>query len=323
DASEGVYGVNATVGDIFDTTSFEVVLESDDDGEDGDLLVESEGDDPPEENMTLNELRCAIERAFRFIDKANATAEVLMEDYKYDMTLFLERLNALNESLTYLYDNANDDNLEASVEEFRDLRKEINQLSGLLNSVTKNVKKEKAMWFTKHMMKLIEGLEENLPMVSESVESSNFTSALKAHQRKLERLWLTLNTTIPPDELEGILEELEGVTESVESGLDDLGDEGYTLKEMYKLQARIGVFNATVERMKEKGKTMNRLEEKLGNAEQLMEQMKEQFGVLTQEQLRGLIEDASESLGGVGRTLREMNKSNGGGNGNSQGKGNQ
>ncbi|MFB0558079.1 MAG: hypothetical protein ACETVY_03070 [Candidatus Bathyarchaeia archaeon] len=318
DAAEGTYGVKATVGNIYNSTSFEVVAESDDGEEDEGAHVQSEGDNPCDEITTLDDLLCAIERAFRFIEKANETAEALQEDY--DMTLFLEKVNGLNESLTYLYENANDDNLEASVEEFCDLRNEISQLSGLLNSITKNVKKEKAMWFTKHMMRLIEGLEENIPMLSESVESGEFASALKAHQRKLERLWLTLNTTISPDELERILEELEGVTEGVESGLDGLNGEGYTLKEMYKVQARIQVLNATVERMKERGKTMNRLEEMLGNAEQLMNQMKEQFGELTQEQLRSLIENASDSLGGVGRTIREMNKSNNGGNGKSQGK---
>jgi len=77
---------------------------------------------------------------------------------------------------------------------------------------------------------------------------------------------------------------------------------------MYKVQARIQVFNATVERMKKKGKSMNRLEEKLGNAEQLMNQMNEQFSELNQEQLKGLMKEAKENLGGVGKAIRELNK---------------
>jgi len=316
--AEGIYGVNATVGDIYDTTSFEVVVES---GDGGDTTVHSEGDDPPEEIMTLEDLLCAIERAFRFIDKANATAEALQEDY--DMTLFWEEVNALNYSLTELYETVDEDNLEASVEAFCDLRKEISQLSGLLSSITKTVKQDKALRFTVRMMRQIRDLEDKIGGLGESAELNEFRSNLEAHERKLERLWLNLNTTIPPEDLEGYMKQLEGVTQGVDSGFDGLGDEGYTLKEMYKLQARIEVFNETVERMKERGKTMNRLEEKLGNARALMEQMKAQFGELTQEQLKGLIEDASESLGGVGRTLREMNESNEGGNGKSQGKGNQ
>jgi hypothetical protein len=314
----GTYGVNATVGDIYNTTSFEVVVES---GDGGDTQVQSEGDDPSEEIMMLEDLLCAIDRAFRFIEKANATAEALQEDY--DMTLFWEKVNTLNDSLTELYVIVNEDNLEASVEAFCDLRKEISQLSGLLSSITKSVKQEKALRFTERMMRQICDLEGMIDGLGESAGVDEFRSNLEAHVRKLKRLWLTLNTTIPPEELEGYMKELEGVTQGVDSDLDGLGEEGLTLKEMYKLQARIEVFNATVERMKERGKNMNRLQDKLGNARVLMEQMKAQFGELNQEQLKGLIEDANESLGGVGRTLREMNESNEGGNGKSQGKGNQ
>jgi len=175
------------------------------------------------------------------------------------------------------------------------------------------------------MMKRIGDLEGNILMLA-SEESDKFTFALQAHRRKLERLQLTLGTTIPPDELEAIIAELEGVTQDVESGLNDLGEEGYTLKEMYKVQARIQVFNATVERMKKKGKTMNRLEEKLGNAEQLMNQMKEQFGELTQAQLKAMVEDAEENLSGVGKAIRELNKTDKrdkGGNGKGDGDGGQ
>jgi len=80
------------------------------------------------------------------------------------------------------------------------------------------------------------------------------------------------------------------------------------------------VLNATVERMKEKGKTVHRLEEKFGNAKQLMNQMNEQFGEPDQEQLKGLMKEAKENLGGVGRTIREINKSNKGGNAKGKGK---
>ena len=310
----GTYGVNATVGSIYNTTSFEVVVES---GDGGDTQVQSEGDDPSEEIMTLEDLLCAIERAFRFIDKANATAEALQEDY--DLTLFWEKVNTLNNSLTELYEIVNEDNLEASVEAFCDLRKEISQLSGLLSSITKNVKQEKALRFTERMMRQIGDLNGWIDGLGESAGVDEFRSNLEAHRRKLERLWLTLNTTIPPEELEGYMKELEVVTQGVDSGFDGLGDEGLTWKEMYKLQARIEVFNATVERMKVSGKTMNRLQEKLDNAKELMVEMEEAFGARNWGKMKGTIDDANESLRGVGKTIRELNKSNKGGNGKSNG----
>jgi hypothetical protein len=308
DASAGTYGVNATIGSIYNTTSFEVVAESYD----------------GEKTMTLEDLLPAIERAFRFIDKANATAIALQEDY--NMTLFWEKLNGLNESLTELYDNIELGNVGASVEDFRDISKEISQLSGLLSSITKNVKETKARQFTERIMRRIGDLNGWIDGLGESAGVDEFRSNLEAHQRKLERLWLTLNTTIPHKELEGILKDLEGVTQGVESGFDGLGDEGLTLKEMYKLQARIDVFNATVERMKERGKTMNRLQEKLINADNqldsakdLMEQMEEEFRAKNWGKMKNTIGDANENLRGVGKTIRELNKSNKGGNGKSNG----
>jgi hypothetical protein len=320
DASAGTYGVNATIGDIYNTTSFEVV-ESDG----------GEGDNPDDEVMTLEDLLCAIERAFRFTDKANATAEALPEDY--NVTLFLDKVNALNESLTELYDTcialSPGDSVPVEVfEEFCDLRKEISQLSGLLSSITKNVKEDKALRFTEHMMKQLGDLKDKIDGLGESAEVDEFRSNLEAHERKLKRLWLTLNTTISHDELENYMKQLENVTKGVESGFPVLGDEGLTLKEMYKLQARIDVFNATIERMKYKGKDMHRLQEKLVNAEQqlsnakeLMEKMEEEFKAKNWGKMKDSIGDVNENLRGVGKTIREMNKSNKGGNGNGNGNG--
>jgi len=300
DAS-GLYEVNATVGSIYDTTSFNVVAESDD------------GD----EVMTLEDLLSAIKRAFRFINKASATAEALPEDY--NVTFFLEKVNALNESLKYLYKNANDVNLEASVEEFSNLRNEISQLSGLLNSITKNVKGEKAQQFTERMIRQIDDLKGKIDDLEDSAELGEFRSNLDAHKRKLDRLWLTLNSTIPQEDLKRILDELDGVTQGVDSGFGLLGDEGLTWKEMFKLQAKIDVFNATIERMIGKGKTMNRLQEKLDNAEKLMGEMRRQFEEKNWGKMKGTIDDANESLRGIGKTIRDMNKSNKGGNGKSNG----
>jgi len=299
DAS-GLYRVNATVGNILNTTSFEVVAESDD------------GD----EVMTLEDLLSAIERAKRFIDKANATAIALQEE-GYDMTLFWVKLNGLNESLK-IYEKIDLEDFAASVEDFRDIRNEISQLSGLLSSITKNVEGEKAQQFTERMMRRIGDLKGRIDGI-ESAGVDEFRSNLDAHERKLERLWLTLNSTIPHDELESILKELEGVTQGVDSGFAGLGDEGYSLKEMYKLQARIDVFNKTIKRMIEKGKTMNRLQEKFDNAEKLMGEMERQFNEKNWGKMKGTIGDVNESLRGVGKTIRDMNKSNKGGNGKSNG----
>ncbi len=282
---------------------------------------------PSDDVMTVEELLHAIERTFRYINKVDETAEALAEE-GYNMTLLLDRIEELNGSLTELYEIVTTDNLEASIEEYRRLKREISGLNGLLSSITKNIKEGKILQFTERMMRRIGKLEGNIPLLA-SEEGDQLSSALQAQQRKLERLQLTLHTTINTDELETILDELEGIAQDVESGLDELGEEGYTLKQMYKLQARIQTFNATIERMKEKDKPMNRLEEKLGNAKQLMNKMEEQFGELDQAQLKAMVEDVDENFSGVGKAMWEMNKpvrtekSSRGGNGKNTGNGGQ
>ena len=53
---------------------------------------------------------------------------------------------------------------------------------------------------------------------------------------------------------------------------------------------------------------MNKLEHKLGNANQLMEQMMEHLGITEQDDLDALIDEAEEDLRGVGKTIRQLNK---------------
>ena len=314
DAAADTYQVNATIGDIYNTTSFTV--EADEEVQ----LMSTETTDY--DVMTVEELLLAIERTFRYMDKLNETAYTLKGE-GYDMTTIIDMIEELNGSLEELYKTVDTENLEESIDEYRRLKREISGLNGLLNSVTKNVKERKMLQFTERMMRRIGELEGNILMLA-SEEGDQLSSALQAHQRKLERLQLTLHTTIHSEELEAILEELEELTQEVESGLDELGEEGYTLKQMYKMQAKIQVFNSTVERMKEQGKSINRLEEKLGNARQLMAEMKAQFevGELTQAQLKAMVEDAEENFGGVGKAIREMNKSDKTEKSSSGGKGN-
>jgi hypothetical protein len=313
----GEYEVNATVGDLWEITAFEVVIEDDD-------------DKACEDFETVDDLLCAIERALYYLNKVNQTTEALQDEY--DMTSFWEYVEELNQSLTELYDDANSADWETSAEElierFCDLRKEVSQLNGLLNSITKNVKAKKAKLFTMNMIRHINRLTWRIGNFTASEKSEQFENTIRAHNRTLNRLWMTLNTTIGEEELEALLGELQGVSQGVESGLDGLGEEGLSLKQMYKLQAKIDVFRSTVERMEKKGKDMGRLQEKLGKAEELMNGIEEDWNGKNWGKVKQSITESNENLGGVGKTIRELNKpdkpdkSNKGGNGKGKNKGN-
>jgi hypothetical protein len=294
--TEGTYGVNATVSNIYDTTSYEVELEA-----------EEEDDEPVETNelSTSEELLSAIDRALRFIGKVNSTANTLNET-GYNVTHFWDTLTELNHTLTELRYNITEEIMpigEAS-KVFSELRGDLGRLQGLLNSCAKTVKIDKAKRYMEHMEKLINSTMERIERFSETDKGGKLGAALEAQKRKLWRLRLQLNVT----NLEYTVDMLEDMSEDIDGNLTEFDSEGFSLKAMYKIQAKIQVFNASVTRMKSKGKYMNNLEQKLGNANQLMKQMEKHFGLDDTYDLSELIEEAEENIRGVGKTIRQLNK---------------
>jgi len=294
--TEGTYGVNATVNDIYNTTSYVVELE-----------VEEEDGEPFEANeaSTSEGLLCAIDRALWFIGKVNSTAYTLDEE-GFNVTHFWDMLDELNHTLTELRYNITEEDMpiEEASKVFSGIRGDLGRLQGLLHSCTKKVKMVKTERYMEHMEKLINSTMERIERFNEADKGGKLGAALEAQMRKLWRLRLQLNVT----NLEDTVDMLEDMSEDIEGDLTEFDSEGFSLKAMYKVQARIQVFNASVMRMKSKGKYMNNLEQKLGKANQLMEQMKEHFGINDTDDLDDLIEEAEENIRGVGKTIRQLNK---------------
>ena len=117
------------------------------------------------------------------------------------------------------------------------------------------------------------------------------------------------------------------VTETMNGDLEGFESDGFSWKAMFKVQAKIQVLNATVERMKQKGKgnDMSRLQEKLRLAEEMLNEFGEQEWKKNWGKMKDALDDVDEELGGVGKAIRELNKrekpdkSNKGGNGKGNG----
>jgi hypothetical protein len=305
----GVYEINATVDELRVTATFEVVMESEEE-----VIVESEEveeDGAPCEEMTEEELYAAIDRALLFIERVNATANSIEDEY--NMAYFYDFVNKLNSNLTDLNESDFDD---ARVL-FCDLRKDVSNLNGLLNSITKNViKVKKTEKFMEQMDRLIDNTIK-FEGFSGTEEGEGLKAALEAHQRKLWRLQLTLNTT----DLDDLIDDVDGVVEELEGDLDGFDSDGFSLKEMFKVQAKIQVLSATVERMDEKNKEMGRLRKMLENAEAVMSELDDIKWEKNWGKMKDTLEGAEVELSGVGKAMRELNKpekpdkSNKGGNG--------
>jgi len=309
----GTYYANVTVDDLTEILSFEILTIEVVGGSE-----EDEGDGEACEEMTEEELYAAIDRALRFIDRVNATANSIEEEY--NMTDFYELVDELHSGLTELNDSIGTIPIEEAREWFCELRKDVSSLNGLLNSVTKNVKVKKAERFMNQMERLINSTVEKIQRFNETEDGTKWRAALDAHQRKLERLRLTLNITNADD----LITEAGGVIEELNGDLDEFDSGDFSLKEMFKVQAKIQVLNATVERMKAKGKSndMGKLQEKLRNAEALMGTLD---GIEWEKNWGKMKNEVDEELSGVGKAIRELNKrekpdkSNKGGNGKGNG----
>lgn len=284
DALEGIYNVTA-----YNETEAETFFE----------VVQPE---PPEEEAAVG-LVCAIDRALLYIEKVNSTA-VNFNETGYNVAHFWDTLDELNRTLTELRYNITEEDmpLEEAAKIFSELRGDIGRLNGLLSSCAKKVKMEKAERYMEHMERLINSTIERIERLNETDKGGKLRAALEAQSRKLWRLRLQLNVT----NLEDTIGACQGTSNDIDASLTEFDSEGFSLKAMFKVQAKIQVFNATVERMKNKGKGMNNLEHKLGNANQLMEQMMEHL--TDQDNLDELIEEAEEDLKGVGKTIRQLNK---------------
>jgi hypothetical protein len=312
----GQFEVNATVDELWVTATFIVALESEEEEEpEEEVIVESEEveeDGAPCEEMTEEELYAAIDRALLFIDRVNATANSIEDEY--NMTYFYEFVNELHSGLTDLKDKS----FEKAREEFCELRKDVSNLNGLLSSVTKNVKEKKALRFMEQMERLIGSTMEKIEGISGAEESEGLRAALEAHQRKLERLRLTSNTM----DLDDLIDDAEEVVEELNGDLEWFDSDGFSLKEMFKVQAKIQVLNATVERMEEKDKDMGRLRKMLENAEALMGTIDDQGWAKNWGKMKDTLESAEVELSGVGKAIRKLNEPNKpdeGGNGKGNG----
>ena len=302
DLASGVYVANVSVGELYDELTFEV-----------------EEDDSPCDVCSLENLTCAIDRAFWFIEKVNATA-IVLDGEGYNVTYFWDMLDEMNDTLTELLYNVTNDviTLEEAAEIFSELRGDLGRLNGLLNSSTKQVKEQKAWRFMERMEKLINSTVEKINRFNETENGEKFRAALEAHQRKLQRLRLTLNAS----NVDELVDEAENVTETMSGDLDGFESDGFSLKAMFKVQARVQVLDETVQKMHGKGKVNTRLAEKLQNAQQLLGDWESEVEAKNWGKMKDLIDDANEKLGGVGKTIREsnkQNKSNKGGKGKNKG----
>jgi hypothetical protein len=317
---EGTYNVTASVDDDVAETYFVVVDEDRGDNEPEELEPSLEEEEPEadEEELgggseTVEEmaenaigLRCAIERAYSFIEKIRASADRLgergydvydIEENISEAEIHLENALALLESF----------DINGSAREHAEARGILGRTMGLLQSMTRKNTENRVLVFIEQAQNRINGLDNAIAKLTERVDaakSDKARNALSAAEAKLRQI----KNRLTIGDVDDLVGELNVVAENIDEGLDELNGDGISsmLKAMNRIRARIRVLNATAKRLVAKGENVSRIEAELESAEAIMRSLMDLLSTNKLEEAEGLLAEAQEYLEETGRKISDI-----------------
>ena len=334
DAMNGTYLVKANSGGLEAEKTFEVVGEDVDEnaGEEetpdpgsgpGQEPTTNSTDDgmgePQAEEETSAEdgdgLASSIERAENYLEKLRALIESLADEYSENQTV-IDRLDRIRELLDlneevdgaqYFLEMASDaygeGDYKAAAKAKASARNLIGRAKGLLSSVFKTHKVAKFEEFTEHVDSRISGLEEKLLIIQIRLEiGPEIASALNETKMKLGKI----KGLLASGNIDDLIDDIDDVVDGIDTNIDEIDGNGTSvmIKSMNRLEAKIRVYRATLDRLARKGKDTSEMEEQLADSEALLEEMMNQLGSGDQGDLDDLLSSAGGNLNGVGDKIK-------------------
>ncbi len=251
-------------------------------------------------------LRCAVERAYLYIEKIKTSSERLGErGYEvYDIEANITEAEIrLENTLTLL--EAFD--INGSAREHAVAMSILGRTMGLLQSVTRKHTEMRAIEFIEQVQDRIRGLDNAIIVLTDrvgAVKSDNARVALSTAEANLQQI----RTRLSEGDVDDVVGELNDVADFVDAGLDELNGNGtsYMLKAINRIQARILVLNATARRLTWKGENTSRILAELESAEAIMRPMMGLISESKMDEAEGLLLEAEEYLEETGRKLSEI-----------------
>ena len=273
----------------------------------GSMPLEAEEEDESEEPEDNEELVVTIERAYAYWEKLNATVFRLDEE-GYNVVEIIDILNEAKEKL----DNATtliDDNFTAAVRELLSARRVLGRIHGYLQSRIKEHKERQAEQFLEQFRNRIQKINGTLERLQERLEEGStlrVRNKLIAALRKLDQIRERLRS----GDAEEALDDLEDVVEEIEKSLDELNGEGFSvkLKSMNRMEAKIQVLTKTAERLARKGRNMSAIEEELEEANDFLNEVRENLEEGNTEAAGELLEEAQGIFDELKEELRTSKK---------------
>jgi len=239
-------------------------------------------------------LRNAIDRAYAFVDKVNATAERLEEagyavpDIEANLTDAKAHLEAAAELV--------DEDIAAAARELAAANGILGRTMGMLHSeAVRTYKAWKAERFLEQVDMRIDGLEEKIESIQSRLSRGQAAlSALRATKTKL----LRIRERLTAGNVEDAVDDLDDAVQEIDEELEDLDGPHISkyLRAMDMLEAKVRVLNATTERLAARGVNASEIEEQLQSARALLSGMRTQLEEGDLDEAGDLLREAREQL---------------------------
>jgi len=275
----------------------------------GDAFGEVEGL-LPEEPDEGEGIPFAIERALVYWERLNETVTRL-EDDGHNVTrikeVLMEAKEVLDEALLHL----SEENFTAAREDFTRARGVLGRINGYINSRIKERKEKQAEQFMEQFQRRIAKINETIDGLQAHLEAGKL-GRVKGNLNAVNNRLNQLRRRLTDDELEDLLDELEEAVDDTEEGLEELNGKGFSnqIKNLNKVEAKIQVLNKTAARLRKKGEDISETLEEIGDAEELLLDLKELLGTGNVTAIRDLLEEAEDKFDELGNELKGILKSN-------------
>jgi archaellum component FlaC len=265
---------------------------------------EPEETDEPTFNETERGLKVAIERAYMYLGRLNATV-VSLEGEDYDVSAVLEMLR---KAWTYMVE------AEAQIEEgelrnaaraLATARETLGQSNGLMNSTVKAYKERRVQHFMAQVQNNIRNINGTIERLQTSLEAGR-TNQVRAVLSTVEMKVQGLQERLTSGNLDVSLDELHAAVNSINDGLNELDGETATqIRAMNMVEAKMQALNASAIRISQRYANYSDVQ---GEVDALLSRTREMFDEITDEIKAGNTEAVRDLLRIANSNVVEANK---------------
>ncbi|MBA7465580.1 hypothetical protein ES707_00750 [subsurface metagenome] len=258
----------------------------------------------PTFNETERGLKVAIERAYVYLGRLNATV-VSLEGEGYDVSAVLEMLR---KAWTYMGE------AEAQIEEgelrnaaraLATARETLGQSNGLMNSTVKAYKERRVQQFMAQVQNNIRNINGTIERLQTSLEAGR-TNQVRAVLSTVEMKVQGLQERLTSGNLDVSLDELHAAVNSINEGLNELDGETATqIRAMNMVEAKMQVLNASAVRISQRYANYSDVR---GEVDALLSRTREMFDEITDEIKAGNAEAVRDLLRIANSNVVEANK---------------